>query len=70
MSIFVCPRCSKYIDLDFDSEEVYSDGENDDICMDCHDKRVQKEYAYWKPLYDAEVRAGLYDPKLGRYRTT
>lgn len=59
MSIFVCPLCSTYIDTDFNSEDVYDDGENDPICMDCHDERVAKEYAYWKPLYDGEVQAGL-----------
>lgn len=32
-----------------------------DECMDCYDIRFTKEYAYWKPLYDAEKAMGLLD---------
>ena len=61
MSIFVCPRCSKHIDLDFNSEDVYDDGENDPICMDCYEDSVDKEMAYWWPLYKGEKSAGLHE---------
>lgn len=62
MSIFVCPECAAQIDADLYAEDIYCDGENDPICMNCHDDRFAKEYAYWKPLYDAEVRAGIAGP--------
>lgn len=62
MSIFVCPECSVQIDTDFYADEIYSDGENDPICMNCHEDWVAKEYAHWKPVYDGEVLAGIAGP--------
>jgi hypothetical protein len=59
MSIFVCPLCSKHIDTDFHSEDIYDDGENDPVCQDCEDNRIQAMYNYWYPLYKGEVQAGL-----------
>ena len=41
-------------------DEIY-DGENG-ICETCHDAWFASELAYWKPLYDGEVAAGLHDP--------
>ena len=66
MSIFVCPECAKHIDTDFHTEDVYSDGENDPICMDCREDYEKRQYAYWKPLYDGEVQAGIAGPNLMR----
>ena len=59
MSIFVCPRCSKQIDTDFHVEDIYDDGENDPICLECYEDSVDKEMAYWWPLYKGEKQAGL-----------
>ena len=54
MSIFVCPRCSQQIDTDFHAEDVYDDGEEMVCCMDCYEDSVDKEMAYWWPLYKGE----------------
>ena len=60
MSIFVCPRCSVYIDTDFNSEDIYDDGENDPICVDCHDEWFEAQSKYWYALYKGEFQAGLH----------
>lgn len=55
---FYCERCGCGV-LDTD---VGFDGENN-LCRACVDKWTAEQVAYWRPLYDAEVAAGLHDPK-------
>lgn len=63
MSIFVCPKCGKQIDSDYNLEDIYYDGENDDICLECYEESLDQEMAYWWPLYRGEVIAGFHRPK-------
>jgi hypothetical protein len=58
MILFRCERCERSV-LD---GEVGFDGENN-FCVVCVDEWTEKQIAYWRPLYDAEVRAGIHNPK-------
>lgn len=51
---YTCDTCKQL----FDYDEIM-DRENC-ICETCHDKRCKEEYAYFKPIYDGEVLAGLH----------
>ena len=53
---YICTTCKQ----PKDAEEIF-DKENG-ICEVCHDKWFQAEYAYWRPLYDGEVLAGIHRP--------
>ena len=50
---YFCDTCHESKHLD---EMAHTDAE---ICEECHEKWFQEQIAYWKPLYDAEKRAGL-----------
>jgi hypothetical protein len=58
MILFHCERCERSV-LD---GEVGFDGENN-LCVVCVDEWTEKQIAYWRPLYGAEVRAGIHNPK-------
>lgn len=49
MSDIKCEHCGEYVESVNEA----------DMCDECHEQWFQKEYAYWKPLYDGEVLAGL-----------
>ena len=56
---FLCERCGKPASY---NDATVGDGENC-WCDECCDKDHQANYAYWKPLYDGEKRAGLVGKK-------
>lgn len=58
--LFTCELCWSAV---FD-DEVGFDGENC-RCRDCVEYWTKDQVAYWKPLYDAEVAAGIHNPKGG-----
>jgi hypothetical protein len=62
MILFNCEECGRAV-LD---DEVGFDGENN-LCTECVDKWTAEQVAYWRPLYDAEVAAGIHNPK-GKHR--
>jgi hypothetical protein len=39
------------------SEEMQ--GDESELCIDCHEVWFKSEMAYWKPLYEGEKLAGL-----------
>lgn len=49
----LCEHCGKYVESVNEA----------DMCEDCHDKWFQEQYAYWRPLYEGEVLAGLVGEK-------
>jgi len=56
---FLCELCGAPVHED---EEVGPCFENNH-CTKCVDEWTAKQVAYWRPLYDAEVAAGIHDPK-------
>jgi hypothetical protein len=58
MILFNCERCDSAV-LD---DDVGFDGENN-LCCACVDEWTEKQISYWRPLYDAEERAGIHNPK-------
>jgi hypothetical protein len=56
--LFLCERCEAPVHED----DIGFDGENGH-CPDCVSDWNSEQIAYWKPLYDAEVAAGLHDPE-------
>jgi hypothetical protein len=56
--LFLCERCDRPVHED----DHGFDGENN-LCATCVDEWTEKQARYWRPLYDAEVAAGIHDPK-------
>lgn len=56
--LFRCERCETLVH----EEEVGFDGENNH-CPKCVEEWAAEQNAYWRPLYDGEVQAGLHDPE-------
>lgn len=57
--LFLCERCGSEVCEDDHGWE----SEGEDLCETCVDKWTKAQIAHWKPLYDAEVAAGIHDPK-------
>lgn len=49
MSIIVCCDCTRFIDTDFHADDVTTielNGTEADICIDCADKRTEREQSH------------------------
>ena len=57
---YTCSECKKPKLL----EEMQ--GDDSELCIDCHDAWCKSEIAYWKPLYEGEKLAGLIPDKISR----
>ena len=58
----ICTTCKQPKPVD----EIH-DRENE-ICVDCYEQWFQDECAYWRPLYDGEVLAGIHCPNTTEER--
>ena len=53
--LFHCENCGSAV---MDDAYIHANTE-DEWCEECCDKWFQEQAAYWRPLYEAEKRAGL-----------
>ena len=58
--LFLCEDCGAAVS---ENDWGWETDSGEDLCSACVAKWHKEQWAYWKPIYDAEVAAGIHNPK-------